>query len=282
MASITDRLPFGLGRQSGKPDEPDQRHDQEPDEPDSFLEMTLQEHLEELRTRLLWASIAIVIGLIAGLLLAFPLLDQIALKTNVPNDQIQTISPTEGFVTYFKVALYIGIAIAMPVIVFQLLQFVAPGLTKRERGYLYRSLPVVVLLFVIGVAFAFFVVIPRALDFLSTFGSDVFAWNPRASEVVTFYVRLMLGIGAAFQLPVIMYLIARLGVTTYRTMASAYKIAFILILIAAAIITPTPDPFNMMLVAVPLFALYGLGIALAWFARPLDKDRTREANEDAE
>lgn len=282
MASITDRLPFGLGRQSGKPNEPDQRHDQEPDEPDSFLEMTLQEHLEELRTRLLWASIAIVIGLIAGLLLAFPLLDQIALKTNVPNDQIQTISPTEGFVTFFKVALYIGIAVAMPVIVFQLLQFVAPGLTKRERGYLYRSLPVVVLLFVIGVAFAFFVVIPRALDFLSTFGSDVFAWNPRASEVVTFYVRLMLGIGAAFQLPVIMYLIARLGVTTYRTMASAYKIAFILILIAAAIITPTPDPFNMMLVAVPLFALYGLGIALAWFARPLDKDRTREANEDAE
>lgn len=275
MASITDRLPFPRrGDEEGDQEDmapdsghtPDGHNDDE--DPEFFLEMSLQEHLEELRTRMLYSVIAVAVALIAGFLLAFRLIEEVAVKANVPNEEIQTISPTEGFVSYFKVALYIAVALAMPVLVYQLIAFVAPGLTRRERGYVYRAIPVVTVFFIAGIAFAFFVVIPRALDFLSNFGNEVFAYNPRAEEVISFYVRLMIGIGAAFQLPVLMYLIARIELMSYRAMIRIWKWAFILILLASAIITPTPDPFNMMFVAVPLAFLYLMGIGLAWIANP--------------
>jgi sec-independent protein translocase protein TatC len=273
MASIMDRVPFRQRRPSpnGHEEYPP------PPEPDTFLEMTLQEHLEELRQRLMYATIAVIIALAAGMYFATTVLEYIAEKAKVPEEGILTISPTEGFVTWFKVALYIAIAIAMPVLVYQLLRFVAPGLTLRERRVVYMSLPLVSLFFVAGVAFAFFVLVPRALDFLSGFSDSVFAWNPRADELISFYLRLMLGVGIGFEMPVVILVLARIGAVSVRRLTKFRKWAFLLVLVASAVITPTPDPFNMMLVAVPLYLLYELGIVFAWL---VTAGRRREADSE--
>jgi sec-independent protein translocase protein TatC len=175
--------------------------------------------------------------------------------------------------------LYIAISFAMPVLIYQFLMFVAPGLTRKEKRIVYASVPFVVMMFVIGVLFAFFVLVPRALDFLSNWGNDVFDWQPRAEDIISFYLRLMMGVGILFQLPILMVALSLIGVMTVRRYARGRKFALILGMVAAAIITPTPDPFNMMLLAIPTYGLYELGIALTWFVARL---RRQSAEADAE
>lgn len=269
MSSLTDRIPFPRRRDNGEDGGSDQMPPEPPDfeeDPEFFIEMTLQEHLEELRTRIFWSVVAVLVALVASFFVVDIVLEAIADQANVPNERITGITPTEAFVTWFKVLLYIAIAIAMPMLAYQFLAFIVPGLTKQERRWLYMALPVVTLLFIAGMAFAFFIAIPRALDFLSGFKSDIFEWNPRASELITFYLRLMLGIGIAFELPAAIFVLSKFGVLTTERLAKSRKIAVLLVLIAAAIITPTPDPFNMMIVAVPIYFLYELGILFSRFA----------------
>ncbi len=266
MASITDRLPIpGRGGDESPPPEDVKPPTEENEDPEFFLEMTLQEHLEELRMRIIYSTVTILIALIAAFFIVDWVFQRIAEQANVPNGEIITISPTEGFVTWFKVLLYIAVALSMPVLVYQVVQYVAPGLTRREKRSVYLALPVVSLLFISGMAFAFFVAIPRALDFLSGFKSGLFTWNPRASELVTFYLRLMIGIGIAFQLPALMFIFGKLGIVNAAQLGRARKFAFVGVLIAAAIITPTPDPVNMMIIAVPIYLLYELGILFVRF-----------------
>jgi sec-independent protein translocase protein TatC len=230
---------------------------------DVFVEMTLADHLEELRSRILKSAIAIAICLIGGFILSWQVIGAIADSANVADDKLVGISPTESFVVWMKVIFYISIALAMPVLIYQLLAFLTPGLTRRERRYVLRAVPFVFAMFCAGAAFAFFVLAPRALDFLSTFGSGYFRWDPRASEVIQFYITLMLGMGLIFELPVVMYALALIGVMNAKRYGRFRKYALILGMIAAAIITPTPDPFNMMMVAIPTYALYELGILLS-------------------
>lgn len=243
----------------------------EPEPEDIFEEMTLQEHLEELRQRILYAAIAIAVAFVAGLLLAFPLMELMANLSGL--DEFVTISPTEGFSTFMRVAFYIAVALSMPVLVYQLIAFLGPGLTNEERRYVKMSLPFVTILFVAGMIFAFFIVIPRALDFLSGFGAggyggEVFNPSFRAAEVISFYFTLMLWIGVVFEMPVVIFLLAKLRIVTARQLASVRKFMLVGCMIGAAIITPTPDPFNMFLVAVPMYALYEFGLILARVAIP--------------
>jgi sec-independent protein translocase protein TatC len=264
MASIRERLPTGwrLRRGDSIPIEPDE------DEPEEqFAEMTLREHLEELRTRVLYSALAIAGGFILGLILANPVLKKIAKQAQVPTTGLVAISPTEPFTVFMKVALYIAIAFAMPVLIWQFTRFLAPGLTRRERRFMFRAIPFICLMFVAGVCFAFFVLAPRALKFLSGFNSSVFDWQPRAQEIISFYLTLMIGVGLMFELPIVIFALSSIGVVNTKRLTSIRKFAVILVMIAAAIITPTPDPFNMMLVAVPMYALYELGIILSRFAK---------------
>jgi sec-independent protein translocase protein TatC len=178
------------------------------------------------------------------------------------------ISPTEGFATFMRVGFYIAVALAMPVLVYQLIAFLGPGLTNEERRYLKMALFPVSFLFVSGMAFAFFIVIPRALNFLAGFGAggyggDVFDTQFRASEIVSFYFTLMIWIGLVFQMPIVIFLVAKLGVVSPKKLGSIRKFMLVGCMTAAAIITPTPDPFNMLLVAIPMYVLYEFGIILA-------------------
>jgi sec-independent protein translocase protein TatC len=237
------------------------------DEPDVFEEMTLQEHLEELRDRILRIAVAIVPTFLLAFYFAEHVLLDISTKANT-FDGLDVRAPTETLTLTFKVALYGAVTFSMPIIVYQLIAFLAPGMTRKEKRILYTSLPFVVALFSLGAWYAYFIAAPRALYFLSTWNAQAFDWNPDGNETVSFFLALTLGLGVAFQLPVIMFIVSKIGLATPEQMRSVRKWAFLAILIVSAIITPTTDPFNMMIVAIPVYGLYELGIlAAALFAK---------------
>ena len=262
LKALPSRLPIKVPiKLPSRPRLPD------PNEPDVFEEMTLLEHMEELRDRIIKSVIAIGVAFIAGIFLAGPLLKRLQIEANAIGG-FDVVAPTDPITLYFKIALYIAIGIALPVLMWQLVGFLVPGLTKKEKRLLYLSMPFVVFLFLLGVAYGFFFAAPRALTFLSGFMSDLFEWSPEGHAVITFFLTLMLGLGLAFQLPVVMFILAKLGVVSPRKMRSWRKYAILILLILAAVITPSTDPFNMMIVFVPLYLLYEAGIIVArLFAR---------------
>jgi len=234
----------------------------DPNAPDVFEEMTLLEHMEELRDRIIKSVIAIGVAFVAGVFLAGPLLKRLMIEADATTG-FDVVSPTDPITLYFKIALYIAIGLALPVLLWQVIGFLAPGLTKKEKRLLYLSLPFVILLFLLGVAYGFFFAAPRALQFLSGFMSDLYEWSPEGSEVISFFLTLMLGLGLAFQLPVIMFILAKLGIASPQRLASFRKYAVLIILVLAALITPSTDPVNMMIVFVPLYVLYEAGVIIA-------------------
>ncbi len=231
---------------------------------DIFEEMTLAEHLDELRSRLVKTCIGIGIAFIGGLFLVRPLLGVVRDNANV--ERFDVIEATEPITSFFKTALYIAIAFALPLIFYQIFAFVSPGMTRKEKRYLYGSLPFVVIFFLAGVSFAFFLAIPRAFEFLSNFNSDLFDYSPTFGSIAAFYIQVSLGLGIAFELPIIMFLLARLGIISPKRMSASRRYAIVIVMVAAAIITPTPDPFNMLFVAAPIYLLYELGIVFAKIA----------------
>jgi sec-independent protein translocase protein TatC len=237
----------------------------DPNTPDVFEEMTLQEHLEELTSRIKKIVIAIVIGFIGGFILAGPLLRQIVDYANVEASGLDIRGPAEPLTLYFKVAMYIAIALTLPFTVYQLIAFLAPGLTNKEKRVVYSALPFVSILFVAGVAYGFFVAAPRALQFLSTFMTGVFSFTPDGAEVLNFFLTLMMGLGLAFQLPVVMFVLAKIGIVSAQKMRDYRKYAYLVLVIVAAIITPSTDPINMAIVALPLVILYEFGAIISRF-----------------
>lgn len=228
---------------------------------DVFEEMTLAEHLDELRSRLVKTVAGIGVAFIIGLFMVNPLLGVVRDTANV--QKFDVIEATEPITAYFKTALYIALAVALPLIFYQMFAFIAPGLTRKEKRYVYGSLPFVVLFFFAGASFAFFLAVPRAFQFLSTFNSDLFDYSPTFGSIAAFYIQVSLGMGIAFELPILMFLLSRLNIVSPQRMSTSRRYALVLVLIAAALITPTPDPFNMLFIAAPIYLLYEMGIIFA-------------------
>jgi len=240
----------------------------DPSEPDVFEEMTLLQHMEELRDRIVKICIAVGVSFIGGFLLSQPLLRQISAKAAV--GPFDPKSPIDGIAIFTKIALYIAVSVAMPIILYQLFGFLAPGLTKKEKRILFTSLPFVVMLFLAGASYAFFQAAPRALEFLKGFNVWLgMSWDLDANETISFFLTLIIGLGLAFQLPVIMFLLAKLRIVTPQKMHSFRRYAILVIIVVSAVITPTTDPISLAMVAVPLYILYELGILTSYlFARP--------------
>lgn len=281
LASVPVKVVSGVGRALRDPLKPvrDIRNlwKMDDDEPQDFGEMTLGEHLMDLRNALVRSCYAFAPAFILGVILAAPLMEYMTKQANT--DRFQVLSPTGGFVIYMKVGLYSGICFAFPVIFYQLFSFIAPGMTRKEKRYVASSLPFVTLLFAAGASFAFFFAAPRAFDFLSSFQSNIFKWEPVADDVISFYLTLTLGLGIAFELPALMFMLAKLKIVNAQKQRNFWRIAMILIMVAAAIITPTPDPFNMLIVASPLVLLYIFGLFMARVAegRNAAKDEEKAA-----
>lgn len=233
-------------------------------------ELTLMEHLRELRRRILWCVLAVVVG--AGV--SFVFFEQIidllvrparALDAGADGALIYT-EVTELLSTAVKVSAVSGLVLALPVIIYHAIMFVAPGLTDRERRLLFAFLPVAMLAFASGVAFAYFILTPPALNFLLTFGDDVAVPLIRISNIVNLMIRLLFWMGISFETPLVMYLLASLGLVTARGLGRFRRYWVVVAFVLGAIITPTFDPLNQGLVALPLLALYELGVLLARLA----------------
>lgn len=240
--------------------------------------MTLQEHLLELRNRLIKAVAGVAVGMVGGFLLANYVVNYfIALVTRSceqtvngrPRCSVIAISPTEQIVVFFKIAFYLGIAVAMPILVYQFVRFLAPGLTRTEKRYLYAMLPFVILFFLLGIAFSSLVAIPNMMHFLLNFGHPDVANMISIERILSFFSSLSLWTGVIFEMPVLMFLLASLNIVSYQVLRKTRRYASVGLMIVAAIITPTPDPINMLIVWAPMYLLFELGILLARFARPL-------------
>ena len=227
-------------------------------------QLTIIEHLSELRSRLIKSVIALVVGTGIAVGLTFPILE--FLKEPAGDRVLIYIDPTELIATYFKVAILGGFILAMPVILYQVAMFISPGLTSREKKYLAIALPGVFLSFVAGVVFAWFILIPPALDFLLNFGSSVAEPQIRISRYINLILTLCFWVGISFQTPLVMLIFARLGIVSPKGFAKRRKWALLGAFIVAAIVTPTFDPVNQTLLATPIFVLYEVGIWLAKLA----------------
>lgn len=246
-----------------------------PEPTDTELRMSIFDHLNELRSRFTKAAIMLVIGFAIGMAISGPVLE--FLKQPYGASQFVTLGPTDSVVAYFRVALLIGGIIAVPVITYQLLMFVLPGLTNRERRIFLMALPAIFLLFIVGVVFTWAVLIPPAIGFFDNFMPELFVAQWTADRYLGFVTALIFWMGVAFETPLIFFVLGILGIVEARTLIKNWRIAIVGAAVAAAIITPTVDPVNMFLVVGPLLALYLLSIILVVIARRIARlsDRTQ-------
>jgi len=227
--------------------------------------MTLVDHLKELRDRLIKMCVAVLLGMIGGFFFTQRVIDyfRYVVQRSDPNAQLVQTETTDFVSTYLKITLYLGICFAMPVLLYQLIRFLAPGLTRTERRYLYATLPFAMLFFVAGVLFASLVAIPNMYHFLLAFSAGQVTNLLRIGDVFGFFSSLSLWTGVFFELPIVMFLLAALNIVQFEVMRRTRKYAAVGLMIAAAVITPTPDAISMLVVWAPMYLLYELGLLLA-------------------
>lgn len=227
-------------------------------------ELSLVQHLKEFRDRLMMASIAVVITTAISFVFTTEMIKLLILPAG-EGLKLASFSPTENFTTYMRVALFTGIALAMPVILYEIYAYIDPALHPNERRFALSLGPFILLLFVGGMAFCYFLVLPNALRFLLNFAEDVFDNQLRASEYLSFVTTFILGMGIVFEMPVLIYALIRVGAVSRSWLAKQRRYFFLISFVVAAVVTPTPDPFNQSLVAVPIYLLFELGLFLGRF-----------------
>jgi sec-independent protein translocase protein TatC len=234
--------------------------------------LSILDHLQELRQRLIKSVIAVAVASV----IAFIFYEWIFYILKLPTEGLNLIyiEMTEMLGTIMKVCLIAGIILAMPYLVYHGIMFVSPALTPKEKKYVYFILPWIALMFTGGVVFSYFVLIPPATRFLISFGSGIATPEIRVGNYISVVARLLLAIGIVFEMPVITTFLARVGVLKPKWLSDHRKTAIIFAFILAAIITPTFDPINQSLVAIPLIILYEMSI---WLARLVYKKPPVEA-----
>jgi sec-independent protein translocase protein TatC len=241
--------------------------------------MTLLEHLWELKDRLIRIALAIFVWGIASFFLAEKVLEWLLAPMNKYEGQYKVIAtrPTTTLALFMKISIFTGAVMAMPWIVHQVLIYVLPAMTRREKRALYWIIPGATFLFLSGSLFARYVMVPAAIPFLLGWWSHLVEQNWMIDEYVPFVTGMIFWVGVSFETPLIMAFVARMGVVTAKQFLGAWKFAVVAIAVLAAFITPTPDPFNMGLVMAPLVMLYFLGVLLSWIVQPKEKAAAQEA-----
>jgi sec-independent protein translocase protein TatC len=232
--------------------------------------LTVLSHLSELRNRIIRCVIAITVTTVISFIFARQIFNILILPTGGIN--LIYVEMTEMIGTYMKVCLASGVILAMPYITYQFVMFLSPALTRQEKKYVYLIIPWIGMMFIGGVVFGYFILVPPGMKFLVTFGSDIATPQIKIGNYISVVTRLLLAIGLVFELPVVTTFLARLGIVTPKWLAAKRKMAIIFAFILAAIITPTFDPLNQTLVAVPLVVLYEMSI---WLARLVQRKETR-------
>ena len=229
--------------------------------------MTIIEHLQELRTRLIVCCVAIVLGLVVSSIFTNDFLKFLVnyAKEAAPNIEVIQLRVLDNFLTFFKVSLYGALALAMPVLVYEVLMYILPGLTPKEKRWVIPLVLGIVACFALGVTFAWYVVLPKALEFLLNFNADIAANKIQLTDYISFVLRLVFWVGVSFQTPMVILALAAFGLVDARRLIGWWRYVIVLVFVIAAVITPTPDPVTQTLVAGPMIGLYIIGIILAHF-----------------
>lgn len=250
---------------------------------DDSNKMSFLSHINELRKRLLICVVALVITIS----LSFAFSQKIAEFLAQPIgglSAMQSIDVTENVSAFMKISLLTGVVVAFPIILYEIAAFIMPGLTPKERKWIWLSIPLASLFFLAGVTFSYFFMLPTALPFLLNFMG--IATAPRPSTYFGFVLNLMFWVGICFELPLIVFVLARLHIVSAKQLAKQWRVAILVCAVAAALITPTPDPVNMGLMTLPLLILYLISILFAYLAwRPqkptADETESQEKSEPA-
>jgi len=222
-------------------------------------DMTVTEHLEEFRSRLIVVIVTLVIGVIIGFFLAHEYVLEAMLV--VPEDVI-FIHPTEAFFTTLKIAIYLGIILSIPMIIYQVIAFLVPGLSSSEKKYVILGLPMSVVLFALGVAFAYSVILPLAYNFFIGFGGEAMEAQISVKEYVTFVLHFIIPFGLTFQLPLIVIILTALGILNPVFLRKNRKYGILVIFVMSAFLTPG-DIGSQLLMAGPLVLLYEISVLLS-------------------
>jgi sec-independent protein translocase protein TatC len=228
--------------------------------------MTFLEHLDELRSRLIHSLGALVVGTIVCWGFReriFHFLTQ-PLRDAYPEVKFITTAPSEAFMMYVKMSFFVGIFVVAPYILYQVWAFIAPGLYQHEKAYAVPFIFMGSLFFLLGGAFGHFYLFPATFEFLYGFAGDDMQFLPKVDEYYSFYSWFLLGLGLVFQLPVVIFVLARIGLVTPAFLIRQFKFAVLASFVVAAVITPSADIINQTALAVPIILLYLLGVAVAW------------------
>jgi sec-independent protein translocase protein TatC len=229
-------------------------------------DLTVTGHLEELRRRIITALAALFGAAILCLPFASAILGILKLPARGALEKLVYFSPEEALLIYMRISIIAGIVISFPVLAYQAWAFTAPALGTNFRKYTVYFIVASIAAFAAGCAFAYFALLPAALNLLLTIGRSELEPVISATRYISFVTGFILACGAVFEMPVVAFFLGRTGVISAGLMRRKFKYAFVIIIIAAAIITPTGDAFNMMLLALPMLALYELSIWVVFFA----------------
>jgi sec-independent protein translocase protein TatC len=248
-----------------------EREEPPQEEGKSEKEMSFLDHLEELRWRVIYTFAGIIIGAVLVWIFIDVLMEEVLLRpARLYDMNLQNLRPFGQVFLYMQVAIFGGIVISIPNIVYQIWKFVSPGLYPHERRYATRIITFTSLCFLAGVAFAYFAIMPAALKFFVGFGSPHIENIIAIDYYFEFIMMLMLGSGLIFELPMLSFFLSRLGIVTPQLMRKYWRHAMVLSAIVAAFLSPGPDPVSMLLMAIPLVFLYEVSI---WIARISQKKR---------
>jgi len=239
--------------------------------------MSLGDHLEELRMRLINAIVGLVVASIICLIFCskiITLIEKPYIDAMGEQARLQTLAPADGFISYIKIALISGMILSSPWIFYQIWMFVAAGLYPHEKRYVYHATPFSAILFVTGALFFVFVVAPLTLKFLVEFNQRVLgvSSNFTFTNYISFITMLMLIFGAAFQTPIAIYFLNRTGLVSIQSLHKSRKFVLLGIFIIAAMATP-PDPISQVTLAIPLYVLFEIGILLSVLAERRNKSQ---------
>jgi sec-independent protein translocase protein TatC len=248
------------------------------DEKESMPTMGFLDHLEELRKRIVYSIVAIAVGTGACWGFRERILDIMqrpimqALHANGLSEKLVYLNPTEPFNLYLKVAALAGLFLTSPFVLYQVWMFIAPGLYRNEKRYVFPFMASTITLFTAGGYFGYRIAYPRALEFLIAFGKQ-FQPMITIGEYTQLFFSIVLGMGLIFELPIVVFFLAFLGIVSPAFLLRHFRYAVLIIFVIAAIVTPTPDVINMCIFASPMLGLYALSIGVAWLVHPDRRNR---------
>lgn len=231
-------------------------------------EMTFIEHLEELRWRIIYSLIGIVIGTIIAWIFIDLLVEEILLRPAKESGvSLQNLKPFGQIFLYFQIALIAGLILSIPNLFYQFWKFISPALRKHERRYILAIVIFSTICFLAGIAFAYFVMLPLALSFAVQFGTQTIKNEFAVDEYMSIIVSVMLAAGLVFELPMLSFFLSKLGILKPSFMRKYRKHSIVIIMIAAAVLTPGTDPVSQVILAIPLVLLYEISILVSKFSQ---------------